>query len=351
MSGRPEKAGRRRPLFRILALLAGLGLALGAGEVAVRLAGVTAEARRHFRPGIYAPDGELGWRLLPGYQGAHMEHDAAVPTSTNPEGFRGPAWDAARAGAALRILALGDSCTFGRGVADDETWPAQLERRLRARGLDAAVWNAGVPGYDTAQQAALFRRLRERVRPHVVLVMWLPNDVLERSVELIPRTQVMDGQLVEDVEKYLEWRGRIDHTGLHRSALYRFLNTRLKLPNRRRKDWRVELTPESLTYSLEPLRQIAAGSAALGARTALVTLPRQEEVEDPATSIEHHAQMAAAAAALGFETLDLAAAWRAGGPRAGRYLTGDTVHPTGAGYAEVAEALATLEVFTPPTSR
>lgn len=34
-----------------------------------------------------------------------------------------------------RFLALGDSYTIGEGVADDERWPAQLARRLRARGV------------------------------------------------------------------------------------------------------------------------------------------------------------------------------------------------------------------------
>lgn len=345
MSDALKPASRRRLLFRLMALLASVLVALVAGELLVRLTGVTAEARRHFRPGIYAADPTLGWTLLPDYRGAHMEHDATIPTTTNGQGFRGPAWDAARAGAKLRVLALGDSCTFGRGVTDEQTWPAQLERRLRARGLDVAVWNAGVPGYDTVQEAALLERLWETVRPQVVLVMWLPNDVLERSVDQIPRTQVMDGQLVEDVQKYLEWRGRIDHTGLHRSALYRFVNTRLKLLGSRRSDWKVELTPESLEYSLAPLARIMDRCRAQGARAGLITLPRQEEVEDPATSIAHHALVAERARALGFEVLDLAAAWRAGGKLDGRYLADDTVHLTGAGYGEVAEAVAGLPLF------
>jgi lysophospholipase L1-like esterase len=34
-----------------------------------------------------------------------------------------------------RFLALGDSYTIGEGVAADERWPAQLVRRLRARGV------------------------------------------------------------------------------------------------------------------------------------------------------------------------------------------------------------------------
>lgn len=42
---------------------------------------------------------------------------------------------AAAARTPLRFLALGDSYSIGEGVADDERWPAQLARRLRASGV------------------------------------------------------------------------------------------------------------------------------------------------------------------------------------------------------------------------
>ena len=35
-----------------------------------------------------------------------------------------------------RFLALGDSYTIGEGITTDECWPAQLARRLRARGIE-----------------------------------------------------------------------------------------------------------------------------------------------------------------------------------------------------------------------
>jgi hypothetical protein len=44
-----------------------------------------------------------------------------------------------------RILCMGDSVTFGWGVPDDMSYPAQLERELKARGHQVEVLNAGVP--------------------------------------------------------------------------------------------------------------------------------------------------------------------------------------------------------------
>jgi acyl-CoA thioesterase-1 len=50
----------------------------------------------------------------------------------------------------LRIVALGDSLTAGYGLAPEEAFPARLEARLKALGVDAEIVNAGVSGDTTA---------------------------------------------------------------------------------------------------------------------------------------------------------------------------------------------------------
>lgn len=54
----------------------------------------------------------------------------------------------AAAGAPV-IVAFGDSLTAGFGLPESESFPAQLEKALKARGQDVKVINAGVSG-DTA---------------------------------------------------------------------------------------------------------------------------------------------------------------------------------------------------------
>ena len=97
---------RRRILFRLGALVLSVLLALVLAEITLRVLGITSEAKRHFRPGIYQADGELGWVLRPNYDGVHMEYARLVPTTTNSLGFRGPEWDEARQKAPRRILML-----------------------------------------------------------------------------------------------------------------------------------------------------------------------------------------------------------------------------------------------------
>ena len=52
----------------------------------------------------------------------------------------------------VRIVALGDSLTAGYGLPNDAAFPTKLQTALKAKGVDAAVANAGVSG-DTASGA------------------------------------------------------------------------------------------------------------------------------------------------------------------------------------------------------
>lgn len=58
------------------------------------------------------------------------------------EGFRS---NGSLSESAAKVLAVGDSFTFGEDVRDDQTWPACLERKLGVR-----VDNGGVSGYGAA---------------------------------------------------------------------------------------------------------------------------------------------------------------------------------------------------------
>ncbi len=56
----------------------------------------------------------------------------------------------------IRIVAFGGSSTYGKGVDRQDTYPAQLERALRAKGHDATIANAGVNGDTTRDALARF---------------------------------------------------------------------------------------------------------------------------------------------------------------------------------------------------
>jgi acyl-CoA thioesterase-1 len=79
-----------------------------------------------------------------------------------------------------RILALGDSLFAGYGLGEGEGYPAQLERALRARGINARIADAGVSGDTTAGglQRLAFTLDSQPQPPEVVLISLGGNDML-----------------------------------------------------------------------------------------------------------------------------------------------------------------------------
>ena len=57
---------------------------------------------------------------------------------------------AAPAASTTKVVFLGDSLTAGYGLSAAESYPSLLRQRLRSRGLDAEVVNAGVSGDTSA---------------------------------------------------------------------------------------------------------------------------------------------------------------------------------------------------------
>ena len=80
---------------------------------------------------------------------------------------------------ACRILAFGDSFTYGYGVDLEDTWLKHLERNLREQGVDAETVNMGRSGTGAVFYAAFAERTVPVLRPDVVLVAVLHNDLAQ----------------------------------------------------------------------------------------------------------------------------------------------------------------------------
>jgi lysophospholipase L1-like esterase len=81
---------------------------------------------------------------------------------------------------ALRILAVGDSCTWGWQVAQDDAYPQVLQKLLNteAGGDRYRVINAGRPGYTSYQGLVYLRDAIVQLRPHIVIIAFGFNDGL-----------------------------------------------------------------------------------------------------------------------------------------------------------------------------
>ena len=92
---------------------------------------------------------------------------------------------------AATIVALGASNTYGKGVARNQAYPAQLEALLRAKGLSVHVVNAGING-DTTE--GMLGRL-DRVVPNGTSAVILQPGGNDRRKARPDRTAEIQGRL------------------------------------------------------------------------------------------------------------------------------------------------------------
>ena len=76
------------------------------------------------------------------------------------------------------ILAFGDSLTLGYGLSPQDSFPVQLERKLREQGYDITVINAGVAGETTSGGVTRLEWTLEQKKPDFVILELGGNDIL-----------------------------------------------------------------------------------------------------------------------------------------------------------------------------
>jgi hypothetical protein len=166
-----------RPAVATIVLVCGsLFVAFALLEVSLRVL-YPSPARFFYPQESYDFDPEMGHTLRRAQRAFTHDH----PVQTNSLGLRDHEITSEPAPGTLRIVALGDSQTFGNGLRLSDTWPKQLERRLQqAYNTRCEVINAGIPGTDTWQHEILLARLLKTTNPHIVVLALYVNDVVPR---------------------------------------------------------------------------------------------------------------------------------------------------------------------------
>jgi hypothetical protein len=129
---------------------------------------------------VLQDDEDLFWRLIPNKvlppesrpffgiisnaQGLREDHEITIPKKSHE----------------LRILFLGDSCTFGYGLENRDGFIDKLEVRLRAtvpQGWTVECINSGVPGYSLFQGLRFLETEGQRYQPDLVVACFGWNDM------------------------------------------------------------------------------------------------------------------------------------------------------------------------------
>ena len=161
------------------ALMAGsLLFCLGVAEIGTRAVGwargidfslYMRELSRSDRlpPGLQVPHPTRRWALNPGAQLLASTSDFSVIYRVNDAGMRDRDYALAKPPGVTRIVALGDSLTFGEGVPYGARFTDLAEDRLR--GVE--ILTLAVPGYGLDQMLAMFADVGMAYRPDVIMLV------------------------------------------------------------------------------------------------------------------------------------------------------------------------------------
>ncbi len=114
--------------------------------------------------GIVSPEANAALSNMP----ASEARSLSFSFDTNEQRLRGGPLPVKRPGVP-RVLVIGGSVSFGWGVEDDETWPAQLERALGERGHQVQVINGAMPGVWSETSLLWCQRVAPELEPDLLI--------------------------------------------------------------------------------------------------------------------------------------------------------------------------------------
>jgi hypothetical protein len=256
-------------------------------------------------------------------------------------------------------VTVGDSLTFGYGVAPDEAWPALIARDQR----DAKVINLGLIGAGPQQYLRVYETFGVPLEPKILLIgFFVGNDFRD--------AEKFDAWLRSGVGgNYLVWRDFREPTGsvekvLGNSYIYHwaryvsefYRNWRadepknLRLAEGRHIKLRPRFMAKNTAYvepgnpifdlTLDALERINAIATSHGTDVLVVLLPSKEETYLPlmdGAPADPGAPLRAALAADGIEYLDLLPAFRAHAEAGAKLFFEYDGHPNSEGYRLIAQ--------------
>lgn len=326
------RASRWRAVLQNLALATGTFLLCACIlEVIFRIAG-------YGNLEIYQPDEVLYWRLKPSQQ--CFTKVGRKPVRINSLGTRGAEFTAEKPPGVFRILSLGDSRTFGWGVAEAHTYSILLQTAVQSTlgpTSSVEVINAGVNAWSYPQLLAFYRATARE---------WHPNLVIIGEANLW--TQFSDKNSPEFVKSFMA-RVRLKNF-LRRFATYHYVvEVKLKDFYEKHRTRFIPVDPKRDALFKEQQQKdpeqafrqsIDALCAAIlkdGARPVLLFLPTQDQLSS-SNAPAIRAIKADVAARRGIRLVDITPASRS---RANElYLDGDPVHFNEAGHQLIARELA-----------
>jgi len=294
-----------------------------------------------FRDRVYVPDSRVFFRLSPNLDIEITSNPRIFDLHTDSRGMRSPEPAIPKPSGNYRVLAIGDSCTFGSGAGQSGTYPMQLERHLLGMRNKPRfeVLNAGVPGFTSFQSLGLFEMEGAALSPDAVIFASGYNDA---SPATAGSKRPFGSERMMSDRAYAESLRRSQALGFTRllwRAGFSIGSTEERIGDSPPAKHRVSVREYGAN-----LRSFVDLSRARGAMPVLVVWPRRSQISSPSRHEErdrlmdrYHEEMRRVGRTANVAVLDLKETLQ------GREdLFVDIIHLNAHGYGLVAEALAKI---------
>jgi lysophospholipase L1-like esterase len=240
-----------------------------------------------------------------------------------------------------RILFLGDSFTFGRGVDDGSAvFVELLEARLNAEsaphGMRVEVLNGGIPASLTGQWVELLLKVKKSFEPDVIVVVFFLRDGT-RSSSMGAFFDPIRNKIVANNRAsalygasylYRRWRDAMDRASISASYTKSIVDSYFG-DVRQTEEWRL---------AQRNLLSIQSTGTASGAQVGLVVFPILVDMNDAYPFAGVQDEVIRFGREHGFPTLDLRPAF-SGKPAADLWVSAFDQHPNAAGHRLAADAI------------
>ncbi|HHL38950.1 MAG TPA: SGNH/GDSL hydrolase family protein [Deltaproteobacteria bacterium] len=235
----------------------------------------------------------------------------------------------------VRIISLGDSIAFGQGVKDKDDVVSEVIEALAPRrlGRPVEVVNAGVPGYNTAQELAYLEERLLKLDPDLVILHVCLNDA--DPVELEHETQTLFTP-PSDLEGYnLNIRTLVNMSYFLRLVKAKLLALSPSLRNRAVNMRVGEAAWSAMKERMARMKQLLDGR---GVGLLVLIYPWQVQLEVDRAAVEPQKDLGRFLEEAGIEYIDLYDRFKAAAAEGAPLFFEDGVHPTEKGHAIAARA-------------
>jgi len=149
---------------------------------------------------IYQDDPILCFALKPSLNLSRSTNEFSIEIYTNTQGFRTDSAQKAvaysKADGRYRVVFLSPSMTFGGGTNYEQTFPALIGEKLKARGINAEIVNVETPAQPPSQQLCWLKEEGYRYHPDLIVqtVYQSPDVISGECVQPLVCPRIVDGE-------------------------------------------------------------------------------------------------------------------------------------------------------------